>query len=612
MDWLKNKLEGFTPSRFFLFGLILLVLFAGIQCLFHGEEAVLSLLHLYADPNDTFMDFFNSIYDAGFENPYVERGVIYPPLTYLFYRFCGLFLCSRDAADAMVRGNEDFLNGAFYWRSSPEGLTLIIFLTVISMYLFYRTCVRGQKGNKQYHVTVLLVLLISVPFWFVYERGNLSLQTLLFLAFYVKNYRSESKIRRELALLSLAAAVSFKIYPVVFGVLLLQDKQFKEAIRCVIYGVLVFFLPFLAFGGLDSFPVMLSNIMSTSEVMTSRGFGYKVNIDNTLGFLFEPFGITPPHIFMVVVKLLLIVCMVFVLMRTKKDWQRYMVLSGVMMIFPGFSYTYTLIFAAIPLFAFLADCPKTTYRNLLFSLLFLGMFAPFVIDKVELYEYMPKMPYPLTLTTVVSSLSLLGMILLVTVDTIWNMAAAKMRTGSPNVNSGKDSFRTVVGFVITIAVVAGAMKYGYGICRYYYKENTIMPSATAMELDRLLSESIQTTDHVAYFSNKPFFEKELFQKYEEVRWVQISDTRTYLITPEDTADMRGFLELIHRNLPKAFIYYVYPIDSLEDYRHTAEEIEQAITIEDLFEQFTQENGYVLKEKIPATEDSYVCLCIKSE
>ena len=260
----------------------------------------------------------------------------------------------------------------------------------------------------------LWVLLGTVPFWYAIERGNLILQTLIFLAYFVLNHRSESALKRELSLISLSIAASFKIYPACFGILLILNKQYKETVRCILYGVLLFFLPFCFFGGLETVWVMIQNILRTNGYMATRGWGFKVNVDNTISFLQEILHVSLP--FTGLFKGLVLLALLFTLFFSKKNWQRCMALSAAMIVFPGFSYTYTLIFVALPLLIFFQDAPKNTSWNFAFSLLFLCMFAPFPFGGPKIIDTLPDYMYQLNATTVVSSLALLGMILLMPFD----------------------------------------------------------------------------------------------------------------------------------------------------------------------------------------------------
>lgn len=406
MNLLKRFRFGENTSKvelLFRYSLIGTVICTVIVAFFTNGRSIYCLLH--SDAKDTFMDFFNSILDAMQENPYTQRGVIYPPITYLYYRIWGKLL----PVDVI------HLENARLVRDSQSGIVLAVVMTGLTIFLLLRILKNWLKDSVTYR-TMLWVILASVPFWYAYERGNLSLQTLLFLTYFILYYQSGDRIKKELALISLAVAVAFKIYPVVFGLLLLLEKKYKEALRCVIYGVVIFFVPFLMFGGMSSVVTMLQNIMSTSDKMLQLGFGYKVNIDNTLGFLGSIFQIPVSESVHFTAKLWVALCCLFVLIYTRKTWQRYMVLCGFMTIFPSFSYTYTLIFMLIPLLFFFRDNPKTTNINVIFTLMFVAMFAPLPLGGVKLFEFMPDAYYHLNFPTFISSLSLIGMIVLMMID----------------------------------------------------------------------------------------------------------------------------------------------------------------------------------------------------
>ena len=416
--------KGLSPLQVFRLGLIALVTFTLLQLPIYEGKAFFTLLH--PNPEDTFMDFFNSVHEAANSaDPYTQRGVIYPPLTYLFYRMCAMVLPGGQTA--------------LQWRNSQQGLLLILAITVLTMVALYRTL---RSEDKRFNRTVLWVLLGTVPFWYALERGNLILQSLVFVAYFIRHYRSESKVKRELALISLAISAAIKIYPALFGVLLLLNKQFKEAVRCILYGLIAVFAPFAIFGGMDAIAALVGNIANANDAMAIRGWGYKVNLQNTMEFLAESFhvGIRGTRW----AKALMGVMLIFTLLFTRKDWQRYMALTGAVVLYPAFSYTYTLIFAVIPLLTFLREAPRASLRNLLFSLLFLGLFAPFPLDGGSLFDKAPVYPYMLNLTTAISGFALLAMVAMM----VWDVIAC--RWGSA---AGEDKQLSVLGLTVPLTTV---------------------------------------------------------------------------------------------------------------------------------------------------------------
>ena len=116
----------------------------------------------------------------------------------------------------------------------------------------------------------------SPAYVFMLERGNIVILSLLFLMFFVFNYNSENMVIRNLALLSLAIATGLKLYPVFFGLLLLNKKHKKDAVKSIVYGVALFILPFAVTGGIQNIAKMLQNItdISADTINNAKGFGY--------------------------------------------------------------------------------------------------------------------------------------------------------------------------------------------------------------------------------------------------------------------------------------------------------------------------------------------------
>lgn len=81
---------------------------------------------------------------------------------------------------------------------------------------------------------------------YAYERGNIVIYSFICSMMFVFFQNSKNKYMREIALMSLAFAAGLKIYPAFLGCLL-YNKEYKRAIRTVIYGIIMFIVPFFAF-----------------------------------------------------------------------------------------------------------------------------------------------------------------------------------------------------------------------------------------------------------------------------------------------------------------------------------------------------------------------------
>lgn len=144
-------------------------------------------------------------------------------------------------------------------------------------------CASLKKGTKAEKIVFTISMLFTVPFLYQYERGNIIFLALCFTMLFFLWKDSENRILRELSFFSLAGAAGLKIYPAVFGLLLVREKRYKEAVRLMIYGLISFFLPFLCFGSfLGNIKKMISNMKTVTAEFASVRVGCQLNYSATL------------------------------------------------------------------------------------------------------------------------------------------------------------------------------------------------------------------------------------------------------------------------------------------------------------------------------------------
>ena len=85
----------------------------------------------FCDIRDTYMDFFNSVYDASMRRPY-ELGVIYPPLCYIIF-----YLFNRFVPEEIIDAQWHISPGGNVIKTTQGGqLALFIYLTFIIIFIF--------------------------------------------------------------------------------------------------------------------------------------------------------------------------------------------------------------------------------------------------------------------------------------------------------------------------------------------------------------------------------------------------------------------------------------------------------------------------------------------
>ena len=85
---MKEKLKK-TKNTYICLSLITLAAATLAVLISNGH---LFQVFFFTDPDDTGMDFFNSIVTASSRRPYEQYGVIYPPLANFFFYILSLFI----------------------------------------------------------------------------------------------------------------------------------------------------------------------------------------------------------------------------------------------------------------------------------------------------------------------------------------------------------------------------------------------------------------------------------------------------------------------------------------------------------------------------------------
>lgn len=330
-----------------------------------------------------FSDFFRHIvYSSDLKNIYFNSmDAVFPPLAYIFYHM-------------LWKLNPVYLSVELLsWNTSMlYQFNLLIFLMyniviiLLLSYVLNRLLKVNFKGN-----IFLLLIIFSASFMFgAIERGNCAILvlTLVLYALYFKD--SDNKYLREIALILIAVAASFKMYPAVFGLMYIKEKRFNEAFRLIIYGVLFFFIPFLFTGGLDGFKQYLNIVGNAKGAVDIRW----TNIRGVFYCILNMFHIDYLHYdnFGKIIENIYLILAVIGFFKCKTKWKSIYFLSSIMSVYVFNSYRYTSIYMLIPFIYFIIDESKEKVYDymylILFSLIFVIPIYGFNMD-VEFLIFTP-------------------------------------------------------------------------------------------------------------------------------------------------------------------------------------------------------------------------------
>jgi len=321
--------------------------------------------------SDSFSDFWECVKDNITMQPYMAHSC-YPAITNLLFTFFAKMVPASDPI-------------SYNLPASALNQMIFIIYNIVVVSLFFALINKCKSGNSYEKTIFLILILLSAPFIYMLERGNIIFVALIALMAFVWGKDSKNKWIREISYICLGFAAAIKIYPAVFGLLLLKDKNYKAAARCIVYGLMLFVIPFAAYDGLNSMKAMILNIMNTNLMFKEvTGLGYKVNMVSTLSVILGLLEIdkTAYHIEIIIAffPYIYIVFAVFACLFQKSNWKTTALLSSMIVLVPGYSYVYSLIFFLIPLIAFLDSKDKRTWVDWICLACFLAMLIPIVFD----------------------------------------------------------------------------------------------------------------------------------------------------------------------------------------------------------------------------------------
>jgi len=317
--------------------------------------------------SDTFMDFFNVLKYISTRDPYHFTELYglgekaYPPLAYLIlYPFSQLF---------------DYIhNPPFTAKASQFGLmSVVVFLGIALLVQFY-VLYYNKTGAAHLKLLSVLALLSSGVYLFTLERANLILLAAPMLALFLFWYKSESPAKREIAYIALACATGLKVYPVIFGILLLKERKWFASLRTVIYGATAFFLPFLFFkGGFSNFSQLLANAELNSFQYQFTSPVYRFGF--LAYYLSSHTETTDYQFYLTLGNVFLALALVFVL-GYKSHWKAAALLTCALIATPINSAYYCGIYLFVPIILFLNE-EKHNIFDWVYVFLFFVILNPF-------------------------------------------------------------------------------------------------------------------------------------------------------------------------------------------------------------------------------------------
>jgi hypothetical protein len=261
---------------------------------------------------------------------------------------------------------------------------LAVFLTALVL-VVWRFLVDRLPSLAERLVAVVILVAFSYPVLFVAERGNLEMVVFAVLAGFLYAYYAKHSVW---CVALLAVAISLKLFPAVFLVLLLADRRYRWAGLALVGSIALTLSSAVAVAlsmgrSLTSvFAESLSAQSTYNAIMVRhyQGVPYGNSLWGALVTIMErPYAASFVGIFstsyLVVAVLVFALVSLLVIKIVKRPWQRVALLTLSALLLPNVSGDYRLLYVYLPL-ALLINAPERSSIDLACLVLFGCLLVP--------------------------------------------------------------------------------------------------------------------------------------------------------------------------------------------------------------------------------------------
>lgn len=175
----------------------------------------------------------------------IVEGHPYPLFSYIVFRIINILF--------FIRPDDNFsLNFQFFYLMY---ILLCFFISFIVLKFFI--C---KSLNMTLRHVMFLALILFCSNWSLGNvmLGNLQLATLPFCLYFCLNVDAEQLINRLISILCVCISFGLKLTPIIYSLLLLYKKKYKDFVICFFISIIIFIVPFLFFLGNKS---LLENML---------------------------------------------------------------------------------------------------------------------------------------------------------------------------------------------------------------------------------------------------------------------------------------------------------------------------------------------------------------
>jgi hypothetical protein len=299
----------------------------------------------------------------------------YPFNTFLFFpddKFTDFF--------ALIKSNS--LTSAYYPLLNvlilafgcihSQWISLFIFVSIFVIYFVWYVFYHLKQTKTFSFINFFVLTFLTFPFLLIIDRSNFETFVFIFLSLFVLFF---TKKNYKLAIIFLAVATSMKLYPIVFIVMFLAIKKYREAALTLITSLVLTVTSLVIYPTptSETLKIMINNQKYFTKAYAIGEKGVTVGLDmsnslynfirySTINLLHVPLNLEKfMYVYTIVVFLIFFLLSAYIILYEKKTWKQTLILVIVINLFPHISIDYKLIYFFIPLFLFFGDKEKNKY-----------------------------------------------------------------------------------------------------------------------------------------------------------------------------------------------------------------------------------------------------------
>ncbi len=302
----------------------------------------------WQDSMDSCMDFFNSLEECDGDDIYERYNPVYPfPVSAMLK--ATLIIVDDKALSGLPSDHPSVVGRRRTWRDPRTFQSMVIAFGIWFIpYLVLTPCLIAYKFRQHGAVSYLMGIasVLSYGSLCALERGNIVCICAMLSTAFLFGYDSDRPWVRAISVVCLALSFEIKLYPCLYGLILIDNKKYKEVTAAAALGLTIFFGSTIPFGGLKILPLYLKTLLTFGSGENDAVI-YRYGIRGVSEHFSKYFlGRSLPHAGTVSPVLLLGCSMILIIAfcAHSRRWQKLFSITLLMVLLQGESTDYTLCF----------------------------------------------------------------------------------------------------------------------------------------------------------------------------------------------------------------------------------------------------------------------------